>query len=177
MSACAYASFITALDCGNPGNPPNGIKTGSNYFFPNLVSYSCNVGFRLVGPAVRRCQNNGLWSGSPATCQRKNALRIHLYLFLYLRIHIGSVGVSCGDPGEPLHGTRKIIAGVGRNYVFEDTVKLKCGSFYSQASGNQYRTCLQDGRWNGSQLTCSPSELKTKMLRFATHFNIFWFIS
>ena len=70
--------------------------------------------------------------------------------------------MSCGDPGEPLHGTRKIIAGVGRNYVFEDKVELKCNSFYSQASGNQYRTCLQDGRWSGSQLMCSPSELKSK---------------
>lgn len=122
------------LDCGNPGTPVNGTKTGNNYLFPNSVSYSCDPGFLLVGSATRTCQNNGLWSGSPASCQR----------------------VSCGDPGVPLHGSRKIIAGVGRNYVFEDKVELKCNHFYSKGGGDKYRTCLQDGSWSGSQLSCNP---------------------
>ena len=42
----------------------NGLLTGSE------ATYSCiNCGFRLQGDETRRCQRNGLWSGTTPVCQ------------------------------------------------------------------------------------------------------------
>ena len=67
-------------------------------------------------------------------------------------------GVSCGDPGQPSHGSRIIIDGVQRTYVYEDKVKLSCNQYYSILEGDTIRTCRADGSWSGSQLKCTPSE-------------------
>jgi hypothetical protein len=142
------------LDCGDPGTPANGQKIdsnytfpnslryvcdrgfrlGSNYTFPNSLRYVCDRGFRLVGSSRRDCQTNGLWSGTSASCIR----------------------VSCGDPGVPAHGKRTIIAGIERNYVYEDKVQLSCNELYKVSEGNAIRTCLHNGMWSGDQLICKP---------------------
>jgi hypothetical protein len=115
--------------CGDPGTPSNGTKIGETYTFPNLVRYSCNAGFHLVGSSARKCQINGSWSGSPATCQRDR----------------------CGDPGVPLQG---IIASFTSN---KDEVTLQCQTLYVGGGGYHYRKCLENGTWSGRPFICRPS--------------------
>jgi hypothetical protein len=115
--------------CGDPGTPSNGTKIGETYTFPNLVRYSCNAGFHLVGSSARKCQINGSWSGSPATCQRDR----------------------CGDPGVPLQG---IIASFTSN---KDEVTLQCQTLYERVGGyHNYRRCLENGTWSGRPFICRP---------------------
>ena len=67
-----YASvFSIGVDCGDPGTPANGksVLTGSTP--GSVVKYSCNSGYDLVGNSKRKCQTNGVWSGSLPTCERE----------------------------------------------------------------------------------------------------------
>ena len=37
----------------------------------STATYSCNDGFTLEGQSTRTCQDDGEWSGSAPTCERK----------------------------------------------------------------------------------------------------------
>ena len=62
--------FLSAMECGNL-NPP---LDGPGFFQSSLVqataTYSCNVGFELVGEATRICLASGQWSDDEPQCQR-----------------------------------------------------------------------------------------------------------
>ncbi len=65
-------SFITAVDCGEPGHGANADKQGSVYTYNNTVTYSCPIGYEVQsGDTVRICQENGNWSGTPLLCSSK----------------------------------------------------------------------------------------------------------
>ena len=40
-----------------------------NRFSPSLIEYSCAIGYTLVGPNERRCQDDLSWSNSEPRCQ------------------------------------------------------------------------------------------------------------
>ena len=63
--------LFVVVNCGDPGTPTNGTITGSTFTFPNTVTYTCNVGFNLIGNRSRRCLSGGQWSGGLPTCQSK----------------------------------------------------------------------------------------------------------
>ena len=66
------ASFISpAVNCGNPGIPSNGRRTGSSTTYNSVVTYTCNTGYTRQGSNRRTCQSNGQWSGSLPHCNRK----------------------------------------------------------------------------------------------------------
>ena len=62
---------LELIGCGDPGIPKNGARTASTFTFPNTVTYSCNIGFQLVGNRRRHCLSTGQWSGALPTCQSK----------------------------------------------------------------------------------------------------------
>ena len=37
----------------------------------NNATYSCMVGFDLIGDSIRTCQPSGAWTGEDPTCQSK----------------------------------------------------------------------------------------------------------
>ena len=37
----------------------------------NNATYSCMVGFDLIGDSIRACQPSGAWTGEDPTCQSK----------------------------------------------------------------------------------------------------------
>ena len=41
----------------------------SNTTFGNVVAYSCDLGFRLIGSSSLTCLASGNWSGDAPTCQ------------------------------------------------------------------------------------------------------------
>ena len=60
------------VDCGDPGVPNNGFKTGASYKFGSKVTYRCNTGYELSGPEMRMCQSDGQWSGTLPSCVGKS---------------------------------------------------------------------------------------------------------
>ena len=57
------------IDCGDPGTPSNGSKTGNVFTFGGSVRYKCNHGYRLSGSSNRTCEASGQWSGDTAVCR------------------------------------------------------------------------------------------------------------
>ena len=66
------------IDCGNLTAPEGGQVT----FTPGVVmtletgldavaTYTCSVGYNLVGEALRTCQTNEQWDGTEPNCTRK----------------------------------------------------------------------------------------------------------
>ena len=91
-------TLFPAVDCGNPGTPPNGRRTGSSTTYNSVVTYTCNTGSTLQGSNRRTCQSNGQWSGSLPRCNRKFCfvlyivsiyclcfwiIQIHIYIYIY----------------------------------------------------------------------------------------------
>ena len=70
------ASFISpVVNCGDPGSPSNGQRTGSSTTYNSVVTYTCNTGYTLTQGSNRRtCQSNGQWSGTAPRCNRKLSL-------------------------------------------------------------------------------------------------------
>ncbi|KAI8513776.1 carbohydrate binding [Branchiostoma belcheri] len=58
---------ITA-QCPNLTPPAKGSMTGSNTN-RDVVHFTCNKGYRLVGSSSLTCQSDGTWSGSSPTCR------------------------------------------------------------------------------------------------------------
>ena len=62
--------FSTVVDCGTQTNPDNGQVTHVNgTTFGQTATYSCDIGYNLLGDSTRMCQTTGVWSGSTPTCQ------------------------------------------------------------------------------------------------------------
>ena len=84
--------------CGNPGTPTNGKKNSTNYKYGSVISFSCDVGYNLVGSQTRTCQTNGKWTGTQPTCPSK---RTDPFIFIFCKsLWIGSF-VSRVWPGGP----------------------------------------------------------------------------
>ena len=66
-----YTTLFPVVNCGNPGTPSNGRRTGSSTTYNSVVTYTCNTGYTLQGSNRRTCQSNGQWSGSLPRCNRK----------------------------------------------------------------------------------------------------------
>ena len=64
----AYLFSHTVVSCGDPGSLVNGFRIGDKFTYEELVIYDCNAGYKLQGSIVRKCEANGQWSGSTASC-------------------------------------------------------------------------------------------------------------
>ena len=73
------------------------------------------------------------------------SLAVHNWPFLYVLY----VGVSCVEPDAPSNGHVDTSAGTSSG----DVARYSCDTGYT-LNGPAERTCLADGRWNGSAPTC-----------------------
>ena len=65
------------MDCGTLASPANGqVSYSGRTTFEHTATYSCHMGYILVGNSNRTCQATGSWSGSKPTCQRMLLLKI-----------------------------------------------------------------------------------------------------
>ncbi|CAH1241242.1 FBN2 [Branchiostoma lanceolatum] len=68
---CMRAEILgcsTNVHCNALTNPTNGVVSGSNAYGA-VLTFTCNTGYSLDGPATLTCQADGTWSGSPPTCK------------------------------------------------------------------------------------------------------------
>ena len=61
--------FEGNANCGHPGVPLNGNKTGDTYTFQSVVTFGCREGYDLIGSRSITCQRNGEWSADRPSCR------------------------------------------------------------------------------------------------------------
>ena len=54
-------------------NPSNGGRHGTSFSHGKVVSFECNVGYKLVGDRALRCIN-GRWNSTVPVCNGENKL-------------------------------------------------------------------------------------------------------
>ena len=62
--------YLIVVNCGTLNDPANGrVHHTGGTTLGRTATYSCNIGYNLVGSTTRTCQATGMWSGSAPTCQ------------------------------------------------------------------------------------------------------------
>ena len=62
--------IISVISCRVPLVNSSGLTViYSTLTYGSTVTYSCNVGYNLVGSPNRTCTETGSWSGNPPQCQ------------------------------------------------------------------------------------------------------------
>ncbi|XP_031574707.1 CUB and sushi domain-containing protein 3-like [Actinia tenebrosa] len=118
-----------ARSCGDPGMPFNGKRIGMMFQYSNTVSFSCNKGYFLEGPATRTCQANRTWSDSQPICRP----------------------IPCGEPPSISH-SKLFLYGEG-GLVYKNQIEYVCKPGYYR-EGNQKIYCGDDGKWHGILPVC-----------------------
>lgn len=63
--------FFAAVQCPQPLDVENGRVVSSSSTYGSLASYECINGYRLVGPATRKCEADKQWEGEQPFCEGK----------------------------------------------------------------------------------------------------------
>ncbi|XP_078674658.1 E-selectin-like [Branchiostoma floridae x Branchiostoma belcheri] len=124
----------TAVPCPQPTVPVNGEMTSGsdpdhdmvNFAFQDTVSFTCDLGYDLVGAESVTCQADSTWSDSFPTC----------------------TPVQCPMPETPVNG-----AMTGLNF-YQDVLEFTCDSGYDLI-GETRATCHADRTWSARAPTCT----------------------
>lgn len=92
------------------------------------ISYHCPIGDMPVGDANQTCEISGQFSGQPITCKK----------------------VDCGQVPGLVDGEIHVLDG---RTTWGARVKYKCKDNYNLMSGDETRTCEEEG-WSGKAPTC-----------------------
>ncbi|XP_043916972.1 sushi, von Willebrand factor type A, EGF and pentraxin domain-containing protein 1 isoform X2 [Protopterus annectens] len=116
------------ITCSVPDDIKNGklILNGTTYL--STVSYECDYGFRLQGPSVLQCGDEGKWNDTYPVC----------------------VQVSCGNPPTIKDGNI-----TGNNFMVGSRISYVCKEGFILI-GPEMRDCLVSGEWSGSTSQCVP---------------------
>lgn len=123
-----------SITCPSLPIPTNGDKRGCedtvSELYDTLCSFYCNVGYSLVGSSVRRCLENGTWSGETSLC-----------LIIRCSPLVPPTDVSISP------SSCSSISNYGQ------TCRLTCSRPGYSSNGTSSRTCGRDGQWTGSNDT------------------------
>ena len=118
------------IECREPPAIMNGVIETPSVIYGESPSYRCDDGYALDAPIDLICSANGIFIGNNPQCFR----------------------IFCPMPEIPPHG--KLLKG-GNSFM--DVVSYQCepGFYLNEQS---VRTCLSNGRWNGTVPHCLPIE-------------------
>ncbi|XP_076318875.1 uncharacterized protein LOC143229897 [Tachypleus tridentatus] len=116
--------------CAKPARPTNSTILARDFEIGSVIEYTCLTGHILVGPKVRTCLPNGVFSEYPPKCT-------------YLQ---------CGPPATISNGGYELVNGT-RNYL--SGVQYFCNKGYVLV-GPAFLVCDVDERWNGPPPRCEP---------------------
>ncbi|XP_065894463.1 complement receptor type 2-like isoform X2 [Dysidea avara] len=105
--------------------PLNGSVTYMDLFEGNEATFTCNLGYSMLGPAVTRCLSSGVWDSSPPTCYK-----------------------PCVDP--PLIANGQVIIS-GRTPSSNAT--YSCNDHFKLV-GNAVLSCQTNSQWSGRAPKC-----------------------
>ncbi|XP_066265898.1 P-selectin-like [Branchiostoma lanceolatum] len=116
-----------AAQCQQLIAPLNGRQSaGSSY--PDVVQFTCDAGYGLVGAASIQCQGDGAWSGSVPTCTLDH----------------------CPALRAPTDGTMSMTG----SYSYQDVAEFTCNQGYTLV-GSATLTCQDHGSWSAAAPTCA----------------------
>ncbi|XP_013394148.1 sushi, von Willebrand factor type A, EGF and pentraxin domain-containing protein 1 [Lingula anatina] len=116
--------------CGHPGSLGLGQVHGEDYFYEDQVTFTCNPGYKLVGPRRRRCLASGEWSSSHPSCLQ----------------------IKCPQLIAPNHGQMMV-----KEVEPRTQVTFSCDTGFTLL-GNSSLVCLEDENWNGTVPVCQAIE-------------------
>lgn len=135
-----YLITPVAIDCGLLSDPEYGKVDVTGTTARSVATYSCNKGFKIVGPATRVCLITGEWSRTAPTCQRKHVQRHHMLNNL--------AAEDCGGLDDPANGNVDV-----SGTAFWDTATYSCNAGF-ELIGKAIRTCEENGQWSGVAPFC-----------------------
>ncbi|XP_052833673.1 sushi, von Willebrand factor type A, EGF and pentraxin domain-containing protein 1 [Octopus bimaculoides] len=118
------------VSCGDPPGQSNNelyiVKDGGTVY-NSIIQYGCYGRLMVVGPAVVKCQADGLWNGTAPTCKHPPV-------------------ANCGRPyvSDPM--TVKLIA---NSYLQGSIAYYFCTSGLSPVKRPARLMCLPNGKWDG----------------------------
>ncbi|XP_066300830.1 E-selectin-like [Branchiostoma lanceolatum] len=115
----------TRVQCPPLTAPDNGGKTGINYY-QDVVKFTCDPGYELVGVPSLICQSDRTWTGDVPTCTR----------------------IQCPVLPPPANGVSS-----GSNFYL-DVVTFTCDSGYD-LEGDSSSTCQADRTWSSNVPSCN----------------------
>nr|XP_022315266.1 receptor-type tyrosine-protein phosphatase kappa-like [Crassostrea virginica] len=122
----------TGVTCNKPIIPYAAIiqPNQQTYRYNEAVTFSCSPGFRLIGQALRRCQQNGQFGNLPSCTV-----------------------VTCSRPKIP----NAMIHPEKGTYEYNETVRFSCALGFSLI-GAFVKSCQQDGHFEGNLPSCTEVE-------------------
>ncbi len=116
------------INCPVLSEPLNGKLDETNiYSYGSVISFSCDIGFILIGNSELTCQADKSWNGSIPTCNL----------------------IQCDDPVSLANGDI-----VGNSYYYGSSISFSCKEGYLLI-GDPMITCQSNGSWTSDYPTCS----------------------
>ncbi|XP_017487833.1 PREDICTED: CUB and sushi domain-containing protein 3-like [Rhagoletis zephyria] len=119
---CFYSHCSQALEI------ENGFVSVTNRSINGQATFTCKLGFVLVGNAQQTCQLGGSWSGTAPQCKF----------------------IDCRLPLELIHGVYRLL---NKTTYYNSVVSYECDPNYVLV-GNRSRVCTEYGTWSNSEPTC-----------------------
>ena len=123
-----HAPECEIIECPEIEHPMHGHIISSGNTFGSVLEIMCDFGYELVGPMLRSCLLDALWSGNDSYCEK----------------------VKCPTPNEIKNGRY-----YGRTFTFGNSIDYACEANYD-LFGPSRRTCQGDGRWTEMDPSCLP---------------------
>uniref|UniRef100_A0AAR2JXJ0 CUB and Sushi multiple domains 3a n=1 Tax=Pygocentrus nattereri TaxID=42514 RepID=A0AAR2JXJ0_PYGNA len=138
------------ISCGHPGSPIYGRTIGNGFNLNDVVSFSCNMGYVMEGPARAQCQANRQWSQPPPTCKVVNCSDPGIPpTGQWDKPLPECIWWIADNPGSPPNGVLS-----GDKFTFGSTVRYSCTGG-RQLKGESSRTCQLNGHWSAPMPFCS----------------------
>ncbi|XP_078621329.1 uncharacterized protein LOC144887805 [Branchiostoma floridae x Branchiostoma japonicum] len=116
------------VPCSPPVAPANGaVSPDGSISYLDVVEFSCDPGYQLVGDSAHMCHWDGSWNGSTPNCNP----------------------VPCPPLSAPANGGLS----PSSPHFYPDSVTFTCSEGYILV-GVSTLTCQADGTWTGSGPTC-----------------------
>ncbi|XP_023237075.1 CUB and sushi domain-containing protein 3-like [Centruroides sculpturatus] len=122
------------VDCGHPPDIKNGrtVLKSSSTTYGSVVKYECSSTYKMNGPDIRKCLENGSWSDTQPRCQV----------------------IDCGKPKTIKNGLSHLL---NDSTHVNSMVQYECSSGF-QIVGSPHNICLGTGKWSGPRPLCSPKK-------------------
>ncbi|XP_074643412.1 P-selectin-like [Tubulanus polymorphus] len=108
--------------CDDPGEPGHGAMHGNNFTIGSQISFTCDIGYILIGATTLHCIDTGLWDAKIPYCQI----------------------VECPSLDNPTNGH------IEKDDFdeFGDIVTYKCDDGFRIKGSEHTRTCTWNGTWS-----------------------------